>query len=121
MKRIWTAAGLVAFSLSTLSGCAFFDNEARDRAACDKLSQVITQQEVDNLATDVTSDFMNSLESEVLPLASGALGTQIRDLLDSYESLSEESIFDRFAGGVDGLVYAEAILVRCVEVSSDLF
>lgn len=76
---------------------------------------------MDDLATDVSSDFMNSVESDVLPLASGELGAHIRDLLDSYESLSEESIFDRFAGGVDGLVYAEAILVRCVEVSSDLF
>lgn len=107
--------------LSSLSGCAFFDNEARDRAACDKLSDVITTQEVDNLATDVTSSFMSQVESEVLPLASGALGGQIRDLLDSYENTQAGSIFDRFAGGVDGLVYSDAILARCFEVSSSLF
>lgn len=106
--------------LSSLSGCAFFDNEARDRAACDKLSDVITEQNAENL-TDVTSTFMSQVESEVLPMASGSLGGHIRDLLDSYDNTQAGSIFDRFAGGVDGIVYAEAILARCFEVSSSLY
>lgn len=120
MKRKLVFATGSLLLLSTLSGCAFFDNEARDRAACDKLSDVITEQNVDNL-TDVTSTFMSQVESEVLPMASGALGGHIRDLLDSYENTQAGSIFDRFAGGVDGVVYAEVILARCFEVSSSLF
>jgi hypothetical protein len=118
-RKIMLSAGGVVL-LSSLSGCAFFDNEARDRAACDRLSDVITEQNVDNL-TEATPSFMSRVESEVLPLASGALGGHIRDLLDSYENTQDGSIFDQFAGGIDGLAYADAILARCFEVSSSLY
>lgn len=113
-----TSFAIAGFLLFALSGCAFFDNEARDKTACDRLSDLLTSQGDGSLPTDAPADLIRSLEREVLPLASGQLGKSIRDLLDSYNGLESRSIFDQFAGGLDTLYFAGVVLDRCVEVSS---
>lgn len=118
-KKTLLVTGILLI-LSTLSGCAFFDNEARDKAACDKLSEIITNQESDDILSEATSSFLLRVEQEVLPLASGSLGSDVRDLLDSYEGTQSGSIFDQFAGGVDSIYYADLVLARCFEVSSSI-
>ena len=81
-----TTVALVAGSLLVaLSGCAFFDNEARDKRACDRLSDVLTSEGNGSLPADASSDLIGVLERKVLPLASGESGGQIKDLIDSYD------------------------------------
>jgi len=117
-----TTVALVAGSLLVaLSGCAFFDNEARDKRACDRLSDVLTSEGNGSLPADASSDLIGVLEREVLPLASGELGGQIKDLIDSYDGLASKSVFDQIAGGVDTLYYAGVVLDRCIELSSRSF
>lgn len=105
-------------SLTLLTGCAFFDNEARDKAACDRLSDLITAQGEGTLPTDASAGFVDALEREVLPIASGELGSSIKDLIDSYRGLESRSIFDQVAGGLDTLYYSGVVLERCVQLSS---
>lgn len=113
--------GLIAASLLvTLSGCAFFDNEARDKAACDRLSDILTAQGDGTLPTDAPASFIQSIERDVLPLASGEFGRSVKDLIDSYRGLESQSIFDQFAGGLDTLYFAGIVLDRCVQVSSKI-
>ena len=116
-----TTVALVAGSLLVaLSGCAFFDNEARDKAACDRLSDILTAQGDGTLPTDAPASFVESVERDVLPLASGELGRSIKDLIDSYRGLESQSIFDQLAGGLDTLYFAGIVLDRCVQVSSKI-
>lgn len=116
-----TTSALVAASLLvSLSGCAFFDNEARDKAACDRLSDILTAQGDGTLPTDAPASFIQSIERDVLPLASGEFGRSIKDLIDSYRGLESQSIFDQFAGGLDTLYFAGIVLDRCVQLSSNI-
>ena len=112
--RLMTAAT----SVMLLTGCAFFDNEARDKAACDRLSDLLTAQGEGSLPTDASAGFVDALEQQVLPVASGELGGSIKDLIDSYRGLESRSIFDQFAGGLDTLYFAGVVLDRCVQLSS---
>jgi hypothetical protein len=117
MKRFGFATTALVLTMS-LSSCAFFDNEARDKAACDRLSDLLTSQGSGSLPTDAPPSLIKALESEVLPMASGDLGGKIRDLIDAYKGLESESIFDQLGGGLDTLYYAGLVLERCVELSS---
>ena len=74
----------LALSL-VLTGCSFLDNEARDKRACDSLSDVLTSEGNGSLPADASSDLIGVLERKVLPLASGESGGQIKDLIDSYD------------------------------------
>ena len=116
-----TTSALVAASLLvSLSGCAFFDNEARDKAACDRLSDILTAQGGGSLPSDAPASLIDSIERDVLPLASGEFGRGIKDLIDSYRGLESQSIFDQFAGGLDTLYFAGIVLDRCVQLSSNI-
>lgn len=116
-----TISALVAASLLvTLSGCAFFDNEARDKAACDRLSDILTAQGGGTLPTDAPASLIDSIEREVLPLASGEFGRSIKNLTDSYRGLESRSIFDQLAGGLDTFYFAGIVLDRCLQVSSNI-
>ena len=118
---IRTKALTLAAALTVgLSGCAVFDNEARDKAACDKLSDLLTSENTNSIPVDASKAFITSLEREVLPLASGRFGGQIKDLIDSYKGLESRSIFDQLGGGLDSLYYAGVILEHCVDISSDI-
>lgn len=119
LKRFLSLTAAVAVALS-LTGCAFFDNEARDKAACDRLSDVLTSQGSGSLPTDPTSGLVDALERDILPIASGDLGGKIKDLIDSYRGLESRSIFDQFAGGLDTLYYSGLVLERCLELSSSI-
>ncbi len=115
------ALGVVGLAAISLSGCAFFDNEARDKAACDRLSDLLTAQgESSELPADAPKAFVDAIEREVLPLASGEFGSSIKDLIDSYRGLESRSIFDQFAGGIDTLYFSGLVLDRCVEISSSI-
>ena len=103
---------------TSLSSCAFFDNDARDKAACDRLSDLLTSQGSGSFPTDAPSSLIKALENEVLPIASGDLGGKIKDLIDVYKGLESQSIFDQLGGGFDTLYYAGLVLERCVELSS---
>ena len=100
-----------------LTGCAFLDNDARDKSACDRLSVLLTSEGSGSIPADPSAGLIRALEKEVLPLASGKLGGQIKDLIDSYEGLASRSIFDQVAGGLDTLYFAGVVLDRCLEVS----
>lgn len=117
MKRVGFVATALVLTMS-LSSCAFFNNEARDKAACDRLSDLLTSQSSGILPTDAPSSFVSALENEILPMASGDLGGKIKDLIDSYKGLESQSIFDQLGGGFDTLYYAGLVLERCVELSS---
>jgi hypothetical protein len=120
MKKILTI-GLTSLLTISLSGCAFFDNEARDKAACDRLSDLLTAQgESSALPADAPKVLVDAIERDVLPLASGEFGVSIKDLIDSYRGLESRSIFDQFAGGLDTLYYSGLVLDRCVEISSSI-
>ena len=112
--------GVVTILLSTvfLSGCAIFDNEARDKAACDKLSTILSASGDSDLADGASTDLISAIENEVLPMASGKLGREIRSFLDSYENLESQSIFDQLAGSSDTLFYAGQVLDYCLALSS---
>jgi hypothetical protein len=118
MKRV---GHLALFSLIavSLSGCAVFDNEARDKEACDRLSSLLTGNGEGSLTENATADLMTQIEQEVLPLASGQFGMEIRQLIDSYGNLEEQSIFDQLAGTSDTFYYAGQILDYCVSLSSN--
>lgn len=112
---------LASFMSISFTGCAFFDNEARDKQACDRLSDLLTAQgEGSSIPADAPKVFVDALESEVLPLASGEFGGSIKDLIDSYRGLESKSIFDQFAGGLDTLYYSGVVLDKCVELSSSI-
>jgi len=120
MKKLLTVGSISLLTLS-LSGCAFFDNEARDKAACDRLSDLLTAQgESSALPADAPKALVDALERDVLPLASGEFGSSIKDLIDSYRGLESRSIFDQFAGGLDTLYFSGLVLDRCVEISSSI-
>ena len=115
------ALGVAGLLTITLTGCAFFDNEARDKQACDRLSDLLTSQgEGSSIPADAPKVFVDALEREVLPLASGEFGSSIKDLIDSYRGLESKSIFDQFAGGIDTLYYSGVVLDKCVELSSSI-
>lgn len=118
--RKTTSIFVSAVLLVALSGCAFFDNEARDKAACDRLSDILTAQGDGTLPTDAPASFIQSIERDVLPLASGEFGRSIKDLIDSYRGLESQSIFDQFAGGLDTFYFAGIVLDRCVQISSKI-
>lgn len=119
MNRI-LSAGLIGILTVTLSGCAVFDNEARDKGACDRLSDLLGAQGEGSLPVDAPKAFVDALEREILPVASGEFGGNIKDLIDSYRGLESRSIFDQFAGGLDSLYYAGLVLERCVQISSSI-
>lgn len=120
MKKFFII-GLTGLLTLSLSGCAFFDNEARDKAACDRLSDLLTAQgESSSLPADAPKALVDAIEREVLPLASGEFGSSIKDLIDSYRGLKSRSIFDQFAGGLDTLYFSGLVLDRCVDLSSNI-
>jgi hypothetical protein len=120
MKKLLTISLTSLLTLS-LSSCAFFDHEARDKAACDRLSDLLTAQgESSALPADAPKALVDAIERDVLPLASGEFGTSIKDLIDSYRGLESRSIFDQFAGGLDTLYYSGLVLDRCVDISSSI-
>lgn len=112
--------GMATIVLSTvsLSGCAIFDNEARDKAACDRLSAILSASGESDLAVGASTDLIFAIENEVLPMSSGRLGTDIRSFLDSYQNLESQSIFDQLAGSSDTLFYAGQVLDYCLALSS---
>jgi hypothetical protein len=118
MKRVRHLA-LVSLIVFSLSGCAVFDNEARDKEACDRLSSILTGNGESSLTENATGDLMTQIEEEVLPLASGQFGMEIRQLIDSYGNLEERSIFDQLAGTSDTMYFAGQVLDYCLSLSSN--
>ncbi len=112
---------ITAISLTaalTLGGCAFFDRDARDRAACDEISNILSAAGESSIPTDASAGLITALERQALPLASARFGGDIRNLIDSYKSATSGSIFDTFAGFGDTLYFSGLVLERCYQLSS---
>ena len=112
---------LTAISLAaalTLGGCAFFDRDARDRAACDEISNILSAAGESSIPTDASAGLITALERQALPLASARFGGDLRNLIDSYKSTTSGSIFDTFAGFGDTLYFSGLVLERCYQLSS---
>jgi len=115
------ALPLIAMSIAaalTLGGCAFFDRDARDRAACDQISSILSESGESSIPTDASAGLITALERRALPLASARFGGDIRNLIDSYKSTTSGSIFDTFAGFGDTLYFSGVVLERCYQLSS---
>lgn len=117
MKKLLAGVSIILGTF-TISGCAVFDNEARDKAACDRLSAILSASGDNDLADGASTDLISAIETEVLPMASGRLGAEIRNFLDSYQNLESQSIFDQLAGSSDTLFYAGQVLDYCLALSS---
>lgn len=119
MKKL-SAAVLSLVMATTLSSCSFFDNEARDKAACDRISEIVMKEDGSGLAVDAPAEAIRRLETEALPMASGTFGVEIQNLINAYKNTESQSIFDQFAGGVDALYYVERVFSYCVSLSSNV-
>lgn len=104
-----------------LSGCAVFDPEVRDKAACDELSEVLSISSETSVPTEASPALIEALETRVLPKASAQLGGTIHELIDSYKSMSDKSIFDQVGGAYDTLLIGGQVLERCFQLSSKTY
>ena len=109
---------LVVTVIVALSGCAFFDRDARDRAACDEISKILSASGESSIPTDASDGLITALERQALPLASAQLGGNIRNLIDSYKATSSGSVFDSIAGFGDTFYFSGLVLERCYQLSS---
>jgi hypothetical protein len=117
-KRFFAVTGVALLSISMLSGCAFFDRDARDKAACDEISSILTAAGESSIPGAPSPDLIAAIERRALPLASARFGQDIKNLVDSFKVTSSDSIFDTFAGLGDGLYLTGLVLERCYQLSS---
>lgn len=126
---------LTAITLSlSLSGCTYFSKDAQDKAACDKISEILVQtgQSADyaensggktwgNASLDTTEayvTFADRIENEALPLSSMSFASTIQRWIKALRKLDSKSVFDIQAGYIytfDGLADVNA---RCVSLAA---
>ena len=126
-SRLVLLVCLVSFACA---GCSLFDREAQDRAACDKLSQVMKAE----FSIGVNSEnywksaigtgpqsqfvaFVSEVQDQVLPLASMSFGETLNGFISSAKKTSSSSIFDVATGYSETTDKLSQVLARCLEVS----
>lgn len=118
---------------SALTSCSFLDKTAQDRAACDKLSELILNDS--NYLADSGVDYSSvlsglgasgnlsaageKLEQEVLPLASMEFGSDIKKLVNYLKKTGSTSIFDVAASYSYGIDLLTQVVGHCVLVSRE--
>jgi hypothetical protein len=104
-----------------ITGCAAFDVDARDKAACDELSDLLSASSESSVPAEASPALIDALEARVLPKASASFGGTIKELIDSYKSINDKSVFDQFGGAYDTLMLGGKVLERCFELSSKTY
>jgi len=130
-----TLVSLAAVSLAlSLSGCTYFSKDAQDKAACDKISEILVQtgQSADYAdttggktwgnaslgTTEAYVTFADRIENEALPLSSMSFSSTIQRWVKALRKLDSQSVFDIQAGYIytfDGLADVNA---RCVSLAA---
>ena len=121
---------IVCLIAVTSAGCSFFDREAQDKSACDKLSQVmVAQYDVGLDATSIWKSamgtgpetkfavFVSEVQAQVLPLASMRFAGTLNSFISSAQRTSSNSIFDVATGYSESTEKFSQVLARCLEVS----
>ena len=128
-KRTFCIAALT-LSLPFLTGCSYFSKTAQDKAACDKLSEIITSYTGSSSTTEADvlyqlrysesfSAFADRIDSEVKPLASMDFASTIDKLVKYLRKANSSSIFDVGASYTYGVSTLTEVSAHCVLVSKE--
>jgi hypothetical protein len=123
------ATGAIVLLLSTTS-CTYFSKTAQDKAACDKLSDLITTYSGSASSTSdallyslsagqAFSSFGDQIESEVMPLASMDFAPSLDKLVKYLRKSNSASIFDQSASYLYGLDTIGEVTGHCILVSKE--
>ena len=137
MKPVARKAFITVTSLTlclSLSSCTYFSKDAQDKAACDKISEILveTGQSAEyggnaggktwgNTSLDSQEayvSFADRIENEALPLSSMSFSSTIQRWIKALRKLDSKSIFDIQACYLytfDGLADVNA---RCVSLAA---
>lgn len=129
--RRWVSAAVSFLSVSLLlSGCAYFDKDAQDLAACNKISDILTAYGQDGFGASSGSgkssnsssesvDFdqlANALESEAVPLASMEFGQTLTKWVNGLRKIHSDSIFSVAGGWLSGTSRFVEVSAHCIKV-----
>ena len=120
----------VAIGTSACGTIPIFDKTVQDKAACDKLSDVLVAAGytggwtlftfVPWLSNDpALGSFADSVESEVLPLSSMDFAPTLQTFVKYIRKVNSSSIFDRLASIEYGSETASEVLGHCLLMSRE--
>ena len=129
-SMLLTGVAILTFSISGCGLIPLFDEKAQDKAACDKLSTVLTGQGANPSSNDqelltwintqnAFGTLADNIESDVLPLASMKFSSDIKELIKYLRKASSQSIFDRLASWTYGIDAMSQVSGHCILVSKD--
>jgi hypothetical protein len=112
------------------SGCSYFSKTAQDKAACDKLSDIITNYSGSSNGSDADllyalgyaeslTSFADRIDSEVRPLASMEFASAIDELVSYLRKAQSKSIFDVGASFSYGMSTLGEVTGHCILVSKE--
>lgn len=114
-----------------LTSCSLLDKNAQDKAACDKISEIllsygqtgfgVSSGKTSNSsgALGTVEDMAGALESQALPIASMTFGADLTKWISSLRKTSSASIFDMASGWLGGTNYFTQISGHCIQVSAE--
>lgn len=129
-KLIFSLALFTSASL-LLAGCTYFNKDAQDKAACDKISEILvaTGESANNNpdmwgkttlgnAPEEVMSLADRIENEAMPLASMSFAETLKLWVKSVRKLDSKSIFDVAGGTLVATDRLSEVVNRCTIIGA---